>query len=126
MTLRLDELLRAAADLTRLRILNLLRHGSVCVCDLQRVLELAQPKVSRHLAVLRHAGLVSDIRNGNRVMYSLAPADGPQRKAFFEFLQHCAGYEEVMQKDAHLLESVLREGECATAEVTNERERIAS
>lgn len=126
MTPRLDELLRAAGDPTRLRILNLLRQGRVCVCDLQQVLGLAQPTVSRHLAVLRHAGLVSDVRSGNRVLYSLTPADSPQMKAFFEFLQQCSCYEEIKQKDSRLLESMLRQGECTTGEIANEMERIAS
>lgn len=126
MTPRLDELLRAAGDPTRLRILNLLRQGRVCVCDLRQVLGLAQPTVSRHLAVLRHAGLVSDVRSGNRMLYSLTPADSPQMKAFFEFLQQCSCYEEIMQKDSRLLESMLRQGGCTTGESANEMERIAS
>ena len=126
MTVRLDEILRAAGDLTRLRILNLLRQGSVCVCDLQQVLGQTQSTVSRHLAVLRHAGLVLDERLGNRMLYSLAPADTAQKKVFFEFLERSALYEEVMQSDLRRLESVLRRGECAAAEITNMTEGIAS
>ena len=54
---RLAEILRAAGEPTRLRLLNLLRLGEACVCDLQVVLEIPQSTVSRHLATLRHAGL---------------------------------------------------------------------
>ena len=125
MIAKLDELLRAAGDATRLRLLNLLRQGSVCVCDLQQVLGLAQPTVSRHLAVLRHAGLVTDVRSGNRVLYSLTPADSPQMKAFFEFLPQCFVFEGIMQKDSRLLESMLRQGECSATEITNTTETIA-
>lgn len=125
MSTRLDEIFRAAGDSTRLRILNLLRHGSVCVCDLQQVLRFPQPTVSRHLAVLRHAGLVADARSGNRMLYSLAPANSPQMKAFFEFLQRCACHEEVMQNDLRSLESLLRQGECSVSEITNTTETIA-
>jgi len=126
MTARLDELFRAAGDLTRLRILNLLGQGSVCVCDLQQALGLPQPTVSRHLAVLRHAGLVVDARSGNRMLYSLAAVDSAQMRAFFEFLQQCCRHEEVMQSDLRSLESLLRQGQCAAGENTNTTERIAS
>ena len=55
----IETVLAAVADRTRVRILNLLRDGELCVCDLVEVLRLPQPKVSRHLAVLRSAGLVT-------------------------------------------------------------------
>ncbi len=51
-------LFRALADRTRLRIVNLLAHGSLCVCDIQRILEQPQSSVSRHLALLKSAGLI--------------------------------------------------------------------
>jgi ArsR family transcriptional regulator len=122
---RLDELLRAAGDATRLRVLNLLRKGSICVCDLQHVLSLTQSTVSRHLAVLRHAGLVVDARRGNRVLYSLAPADSAELQAFFEFLGKVCAADGKMESDLLLLESSLRQGECAAGESKNVLERIA-
>jgi ArsR family transcriptional regulator len=62
---------RALSDTNRLRIVNLLSQESLCVCDLQSVLGLAQPFISRHLAYLRRAGLVQFEREGPRVCYSL-------------------------------------------------------
>lgn len=61
---------RALSDPNRLRILNILSHQCMCVCDLQTVLGLSQALVSRHLAYLRHAGLVQDRRGGNWICYS--------------------------------------------------------
>ena len=55
----LEQYFKALADSTRFRILNLLLHGELCVCDIQHVLEAAQSTVSRHLAYLRNAGLVA-------------------------------------------------------------------
>jgi ArsR family transcriptional regulator len=52
------EIFRACADATRLRLLVLLSERELCVCDLVDVLEMPQGKISRHLAVLRRAGLV--------------------------------------------------------------------
>lgn len=112
MTTRLDELLKAAGEPTRLRILNLLRKGSICVCDLQAVLEIPQPTISRHLAALRHAGLVQDVRNGTRVIYSLTPASTPQLEALYRLLDKCCPCDEVMQSDLARLKEALRLGKC--------------
>ncbi|HET7787897.1 MAG TPA: metalloregulator ArsR/SmtB family transcription factor, partial [Myxococcales bacterium] len=65
---------RALADRTRLRILRLLLQGPLCVGDLVAVLDLPQPKVSRHLASLRRAGLVEDEKRGLWCFYGLTPA----------------------------------------------------
>ena len=54
----LDALFRGFADPSRIRILNVLAAGELCVCDLGALLRLAQPTVSRHLAYLRRTGLV--------------------------------------------------------------------
>ena len=64
--------LKACADQTRLRLINLLAaEGEVCVCHLVDVLDANQPKVSRHLAYLKRAGLVAD-RDSLSVHYRLA------------------------------------------------------
>lgn len=55
----LEGLFKGFADPTRIRILNLLAAGELCVCDLVALLRLSQPTVSRHLAYLRRAGLVA-------------------------------------------------------------------
>lgn len=69
-----EQLFRLLADGTRLRCLMLLhRVDECCVCDLTHALELSQPKISRHLAQLRNAGLVQDRREGLWVHYRLAP-----------------------------------------------------
>jgi ArsR family transcriptional regulator len=67
------KIFKALSDETRLRILALLQDGELCVCDLMAALELPQSTVSRHLATLRHAGLVDDRRRGVWMFYSLAP-----------------------------------------------------
>ena len=61
----------AFADETRLRILNLLCVRELCVCDICEVLGEIQPKVSRHLAILREAGLVHVRHEGKWKFYSL-------------------------------------------------------
>jgi len=62
-------LLAALADRTRLRLLNLIAGREVCVCYLVEILRLGQPKISRHLAYLRRAGVVAARREGKWMHY---------------------------------------------------------
>ncbi len=61
----------ALADKTRLRLLNLMRDGEICVCFLVEVLNESQPKISRHLAYLRSAGIVEARRDGKWMHYKI-------------------------------------------------------
>ncbi len=63
---------RAFADETRLRILNLLLEGEMCVCDLEALLEVRQAYLSQQLSVLREVGLVCYRRDGWNIHYRLA------------------------------------------------------
>ena len=109
---RLDQLFKAVSDPTRVRLLNLLRLGSICVCELHAVLQIPQPTASRHLAALRHAGLVEDCRSGTRIIYSLAPPDTPQIEALYELLDKCCPGDEVMQADLARLTEAVKNGSC--------------
>jgi ArsR family transcriptional regulator len=82
-----DRMFRAFSDRTRLRILHLLLPGELCVCHIVDVLDLSQPKVSRHLAYLRRTGLVLARKEGLWNYYRLAPA----KSAFHEKLLQCLG-----------------------------------
>ncbi|KQQ49881.1 ArsR family transcriptional regulator [Pseudomonas sp. Leaf127] len=67
-------LFKCLADDTRTRItLLVVSEGELCVCELTAALELSQPKISRHLALLRSAGLLMDRRQGQWVYYRLHP-----------------------------------------------------
>ena len=69
-----DAFYKALSDTTRLRCLMLLvREGELCVCELTHALDAPQPKVSRHLATLREAGLVLDRRQGLWIYYRINP-----------------------------------------------------
>ena len=70
---RAAQLFHALSDETRLGILEMLRGGERCVCDLQTDLEAAQSRLSFHLRVLREAGLVTDRKDGRWSYYSIAP-----------------------------------------------------
>jgi ArsR family transcriptional regulator len=75
-SLGLAVLFAALADTTRLRLLNLMAGREVCVCHFVKILGQSQPKISRHLAYLRKAGIVAARREGKWMHYSIcAPAD---------------------------------------------------
>ena len=67
-------LFHALSDQTRLSILEMLRDGERCVCELQDELEAAQSRLSFHLRVLKEAGLVTDRREGRWAYYSIVPS----------------------------------------------------
>ncbi len=62
--------LKAVADKNRMRILKMLEEKSMCVCELAAVLDIKQPSVSKHLAILKNAGLIVDTRSGQWIEYS--------------------------------------------------------
>ena len=70
---RAAQLFHALSDATRLGILDKLRSGEHCVCDLQDDLEAAQSRLSFHLRVLKDAGLVADRKDGRWSYYSIVP-----------------------------------------------------
>lgn len=73
--LQMENLFLALADKTRLRILNLMREGEICVYFFTEVLGESQPKISRHLAYLKNAGLVSARREGKWIHYQIEPPE---------------------------------------------------
>jgi len=89
----------ALADKTRLRLLNLMRQDEICVCFFTEVLGESQPKISRHLAYLRNAGIVEARREGKWMHYSISePKDENAGKVLDEVLAWLASQDD-MQKD---------------------------
>jgi ArsR family transcriptional regulator len=77
-------LFRALADRTRLRLLNLMGDNEVCVCFLVEALGMSQPKISRHLAYLRRAGIVAARREGKWMHYRLRKPTEPHAAAVLD------------------------------------------
>src|ERR1700726_245722 len=88
-TISLDVLFRALADPTRLRLLNLIGNREICVCYFVEILGMSQPKISRHLAYLRRAGIVAARRQGRWMHYRLVvPQDAVASSILKETLKH--------------------------------------
>ena len=103
---QMELLFRALADRTRLRLLNLMGAGEVCVCFFVEVLGTNQPKISRHLAYLRRAGVVAARREGKWMHYRVAaPGDEHAARVFAEVMKWL-GEDRDMQKDRARLVSL--------------------
>ena len=113
---KLEQIFKGLADQTRLRIINLLLHGELCVCDIQYVLDSPQPNVSRHLAYLKHSGMVLDRREGQRMFYRLADPGEGARKQLFAFLQQAFKGSEEFERDSHKLKKAIEHGSCNATE----------
>ena len=103
---------RALADRTRLRIVNLLARGSLCVCDIQRILAQPQSSVSRHLALLKSAGLTVDRRDGMRTFYALAASDSRLTRAVLGAIRAHLSAEDAYRADLDELTRLRARGEC--------------
>jgi len=80
-----ENLFSALADRTRLRLINLIGDSEVCVCFLVEILKISQPKISRHLAYLRRARVVTARREGKWMHYRLTePPDEHAARIFRE------------------------------------------
>lgn len=102
----MELLFRALADRTRLRLLNLMDEGEVCVCFFVEVLRMNQPKISRHLAYLRRAGVVAARREGKWMHYRIVtPADERAAHVFGE-VRSWLKEEAEMQRDSERLRKV--------------------
>ncbi len=99
------DVFRAFADPTRLRILNLLAEREVCVCDLCSVLDEVQPKVSRHLAYLRRAGLVDVRQEGKWKHYRIKRNTQGLERTLINCVKSCLREIDVLQEDLDRLRS---------------------
>ncbi len=102
----MESLFMALADKTRLRLLNLMGEDEICVCFFTEVLGESQPKISRHLAYLRNAGIVSARRDGKWMHYSI---EIPQNSFASQILQDTLEWlkaQDDMREDLRKLEIV--------------------
>lgn len=101
----LENVFRALGDSTRLRLLHLMNGREICVCYLVEVLNVPQPKISRHLAYLRRAGLVLARREGKWMHYRLASPSSRYAARILEMTLDSLSREAQMQRDLQRLNS---------------------
>lgn len=102
----LETFFMALADKTRLRLLNLIQNQEICVNSLVAVLNESQPKVSRHLAYLRNAGLVETKREGKQINYYIAESEDLIINKTFENILRNLNFNEQLKSDLERLEEI--------------------
>ena len=107
-----DLMFRAFSDRTRLRILHLLMGGELCVGDIVEVLQVPQPRVSRHLGHLRKANLVAVRKSGLWSHYSLRTAKSTFHRKLLECLSNCFRDVPEIQADAARAAKIRKSGGC--------------
>jgi len=123
---KLSQRFKALGDETRLRLMYLLiaSEDTLCVCEMMDALELPQYQVSRHLSVLKNAGLVTSERRGTWMYYSLE-VEMPGNRELFEFLETCLRTSDMgarFEKDYEYLQKriALREAGTCVVGIRNE------
>jgi ArsR family transcriptional regulator len=128
--MKLVQIYECLCDPTRLRLLNVLAQGPLCVCHFQAVLREPQVKISKHLAYLRSRGLVEVERQGNWMVYALPARPPRELKANLACLQDCAQENPAFRRDLARLKQLAPKppaaGECGCAPRRKTTARTAS
>ena len=95
----IELLFKALADRTRLRLISLMGDDEICVCFHVEVLNISQPKISRHLAYLRRAGLVTSRREGKWIHYRVVEPPDPHAARIFSEVRASLASDPAMQRD---------------------------
>jgi ArsR family transcriptional regulator, arsenate/arsenite/antimonite-responsive transcriptional repressor len=103
---QMELLFKALADRTRLRLLNLMGMDEVCVCFFVEVLRTNQPKISRHLAYLRRAGVVAARREGKWIHYRVVEPEDAHVARVFREVRAWLSEDREMQRDRMRLAQV--------------------
>jgi ArsR family transcriptional regulator len=111
-THQIDLMFRAFSDRNRLRILHLLQSKEMCVGDVVDVLQVPQPRVSRHLAYLRKAGMVVVRKTGLWSFYSLAPSQNDFHQNLLDCLGKCFREVPEIKVDAARASKIKKSGGC--------------
>ena len=112
-TFNLELFFAVLADRTRLRLLNLMRDGEVCVCFFAETIGTNNPKISRHLAYLKRARLVVGRREGKWMHYRISEPENKQAEEVFKLIMEMFKKDKEMQSDREQLKNVC----CALSKV---------
>ena len=104
---KLEEIIKALADGTRLRMVNLIMQRELCVCQMQVLLDMSQPRISRHAHILFDAGIIKQRKDGQRVFYSVNYNN--ELNALFDYLKQQFGNEPVYVNDIKKLNKLSKQ-----------------
>lgn len=107
------KVMKALSDPNRIKIIKMLQHKTMCVCEMQEALQVAQPTVSKHLKLLEDAGLVTFKKDGTWVNYHLADgANSPYVASLLGNLRHWLEHDPQIEDLIKKIPSIRRENIC--------------
>jgi ArsR family transcriptional regulator, arsenate/arsenite/antimonite-responsive transcriptional repressor len=109
---KIVEILKAVSDPTRLRILLSLYDKELCVCQIVALIELAPSTISKHISILKHAGLIESRKDGRWVYYCLNKKSGNIiNNRLTDMLNSMLAYDEAINRDRIKLDKILSENQ---------------
>ena len=111
---KLLKIFKALSDKNRVRIMSMLTKKELCVCEITHVLDLATSTVSKHLSILKDAGLITDKKDGRWVNFKLSESDDTKIKNIIEMINNAGKEEELLQIDLTNVEKADRNEICKT------------
>ncbi len=117
----MDHLFKTLGDLNRLRIVNLLRHKKLCVCEIEVILNTTQSNVSRHLSRLRTEKIISFEKHAQWIYYSIDQNFLDVNGLLYQYLEHRMNLEPIYREDLKRLQDYVRSGESCETLKNNEK-----
>jgi ArsR family transcriptional regulator, arsenate/arsenite/antimonite-responsive transcriptional repressor len=108
----LEKVIKALADKNRLRILKMLQQRSMCVCEIREVLGLSQPSVSKHLKILKEAGVIEDDKKGLWTNYYIR-SQNDYARSLSRLVKDWLEKDIIIQRDLHKAKVVDRDRLCS-------------
>jgi ArsR family transcriptional regulator, arsenate/arsenite/antimonite-responsive transcriptional repressor len=107
------KIMKALSDPNRVKIMKMLQHKRLCVCEIRASLTLAQPTISKHLKILEEAGLVVYQKDGLWVNYALADGEGqPYAESMIEYVKNILNDDPEVERIMRRLPFINREEIC--------------
>lgn len=107
-----EKIFKALSDKNRIRIVKMLQKKSLCVCEIKDVLKLATSTVSKHLSILREAGLIVDWKDGKWINYKINPEPDSLAANALLYTQMQIEDDETIKNDRKLINCVDRNNLC--------------
>ncbi|HOK80053.1 MAG TPA: metalloregulator ArsR/SmtB family transcription factor [bacterium] len=117
---------KALANENRLRVIKMLENNCLCVCEIKSVLGTSQPAVSRHLGILKRAGFLENVKNGEWVYYRVAETKNPLIGQLLRHVFNALENEKQSAKDRKKVKKLLKVRMCEQRGKRNEKKSFAS
>jgi len=107
-----EKIFKSLSDSSRIRIVKMLQRKPLCVCEIREILNLATSTVSKHLSILREAGLIVDWKDGKWINYKINPSPDPLASNALLYIQMQIEEDDIIKNDRKKIKDVDRNVLC--------------